>query len=151
MQWIFMLVGLVLGALVAESLTGALLAGLVGLGMAQALKLRGLEAQNAELAKQLKSFAERFERGTQAIHERLLKVEAQPAAAGEAPPGPAAAASTRSFGASDTGPEPLKASDAVDADTPALAATSASVGRMMALVVVAGSRVTPSILRSNRF
>ncbi|WP_422601679.1 hypothetical protein, partial [Pseudomonas sp.] len=33
MQWIFMLVGLVLGALVAESLTGAVLAGLVGLGM----------------------------------------------------------------------------------------------------------------------
>ncbi|MNQ24964.1 hypothetical protein D3C85_381740 [compost metagenome] len=86
MQWIFMLVGLVLGALVAESLTGAVLGGLVGLGMAQALTLRGLQAQNTELAKQLKSLGERFEQGTQAIHERLLKVEAQPAAADEAPP-----------------------------------------------------------------
>ncbi|MDM8348330.1 DUF2339 domain-containing protein [Pseudomonas sp. sp1636] len=90
MQWIFMLVGLVLGALVAESLTGALLGGLVGLGIVQALKLRGLEAQNAELAKQLKSFAERFEQGTQAVHERLCKVEAQPAAADESPPAMAA-------------------------------------------------------------
>ena len=92
MQWIFMLVGLVLGALVAESLTGALLAGLVGLGMAQALKLRGLQAQNAELATQLKSFAERFEQGTQAIHERLLKVEAPSAATDESAPAMASAA-----------------------------------------------------------
>jgi uncharacterized membrane protein len=44
------------------------------------------------LAKQLKSFAERFEWGTQAIHERLLKVEAQPAAANESPPAMAPAA-----------------------------------------------------------
>lgn len=86
MQWIFMLVGLVLGALVAESPTGALLGGLVGLGMAQALKLRGLQAQNAELLRQQKSFAERFEQGTQAIHERLLKVEAQSAPAQESTP-----------------------------------------------------------------
>src|SRR3990167_3581479 len=92
MQWIFMLVGLVLGALVAESPTGAVLGGLVGLGMAQALKLRGLQAQNAELAKQLKSFAERFEQGTQAIHERLLKVEAPSAAADESLPATAPAA-----------------------------------------------------------
>jgi uncharacterized membrane protein len=86
MQWIFMLVGLVLGALVAESPTGAVLGGLVGLGIAQALTLRGLQAQNAELAKQLKRFAERFEQGTQAIHERLLKIEPQPAVADELPP-----------------------------------------------------------------
>jgi uncharacterized membrane protein len=92
MQWIFMLVGLVLGALVAESLTGAVLAGLVGLGIAQALRLQGLQARNAELTKQLKSFAERFEQGTQAIHERLLKVEAQSAAADESPPAEASAA-----------------------------------------------------------
>ncbi|MDA7084803.1 DUF2339 domain-containing protein [Pseudomonas sp. SA3-5] len=85
MQWIFMLVGLVLGALVAESATGAVLGGLVGLGIAQALRLRGLQVQNAELAQQLKSFAERFEQDAQAIHERLLKVEPRPAAADEAP------------------------------------------------------------------
>jgi hypothetical protein len=77
MQWIFTLVGLVLGALVAESLTGALLGGLVGLGIAQAR----LGARNAELARQLKSLAERFGQGVQAVHERLLKVEAQRSAA----------------------------------------------------------------------
>jgi len=75
MQWIFMLVGLVVGALVGESVTGALLGGLIGLVFGQAIKLNGLETQNAELLKQLKSFAERFEQGTKAIHERLLKVE----------------------------------------------------------------------------
>ena len=39
MQWIFMLVGLVLGALAGESVTSALLGGVVGLGLAQALGL----------------------------------------------------------------------------------------------------------------
>src|SRR3990167_8442270 len=91
MQWIFMLVGLVLGALVGESLSGALLGALLGLVIGLALRLNGLEKQNAELAKQLKSFAERFEQGTQAIHARLLRVEAPPAAADESPPAGAAA------------------------------------------------------------
>ncbi|MHA6492155.1 DUF2339 domain-containing protein [Pseudomonas borbori] len=75
MQWIFMLVGLVIGALVGESVTGALLGGLLGLAFAQALKIAGLEKQNAELLAELKGFAQRFEQGTSAIHERLLKVE----------------------------------------------------------------------------
>ncbi|RJG13084.1 DUF2339 domain-containing protein [Pseudomonas cavernicola] len=75
MQWIFMLVGLLVGAVVGESVTGGFLGGLLGLGLGQALKLRGLQAQNAELRQELKSFAERFAQGTTAIHERLLKVE----------------------------------------------------------------------------
>jgi len=75
MQWIFMLVGLVLGAGVSESVTGALLGGLIGLGLGQALRLQGLETRNAQLTAQLKDFAERFDRGTRAMHERLVKVE----------------------------------------------------------------------------
>lgn len=75
MQWIFMLVGLVLGAGVSESVTGALLGGLIGLGLGQALRLQGLETRNARLTAQLKDFAERFDRGTRAMHERLVKVE----------------------------------------------------------------------------
>ncbi|TNF07651.1 MAG: hypothetical protein EP327_14330, partial [Pseudomonadales bacterium] len=75
MQWIFMLVGLVLGTGASESLTGALLGGLIGLSLGQALRLQGLEQRNAQLAAQLKDFAERFERGTRAMHERLVKVE----------------------------------------------------------------------------
>ncbi|MFI8734546.1 DUF2339 domain-containing protein [Ectopseudomonas toyotomiensis] len=75
MQWIFMLVGLVLGVGASESVTGALLGGLIGLSLGQALRLQGLETRNAQLTAQLKDFAERFERGTRAMHERLLKVE----------------------------------------------------------------------------
>ena len=75
MQWIFMLVGLVLGVGASESVTGALLGGLIGLSLGQALRLQGLETRNAQLAAQLKDFAERFDRGTRAIHERLVKVE----------------------------------------------------------------------------
>ncbi|MDH4584280.1 DUF2339 domain-containing protein [Pseudomonas sp. BN415] len=87
MQWIFMLVGLAFGAGIDESVTGALLGGLMGLGLGQAIRLQGLARENAELRKAQASFAARFDKGTQAIHERLLKVElgnAQPAA--EAPP-----------------------------------------------------------------
>ncbi|VXB04141.1 DUF2339 domain-containing protein [Pseudomonas sp. 8O] len=75
MQWIFMLVGLVLGVGASESVTGALLGGLIGLSLGQALRLQGLETHNAQLAAQLKDFAERFDHGTRAIHERLVKVE----------------------------------------------------------------------------
>lgn len=86
MQWIFMLVGLVLGTGASESLTGALLGGLIGLSLGQALCLQGLEKRNAQLAAQLKDFAERFERGTRAMHERLVKVEQGGAVEPEAAP-----------------------------------------------------------------
>ncbi|WP_439860654.1 DUF2339 domain-containing protein [Pseudomonas sp. MBLB4136] len=100
MQWIFMLVGVVLGALVGESPSGALLGGVLGLSLGQAFRLQALARQNAELAAQLETFAARFERGTAAVHERLLKVE-QDQAQGAPPPAtqspasaPAAAAET---------------------------------------------------------
>src|SRR5690606_12940763 len=82
MQWIFMLVGLVLGALVGESVTAALLGGLVGLGLGQGLRLHQLAADNARLQRDLKGFAERFEHGTAAMYERLVRLESgQPAVA----------------------------------------------------------------------
>ncbi|MDO8697170.1 MAG: DUF2339 domain-containing protein [Pseudomonas sp.] len=76
MQWIFMLAGLVLGAASDESLSGAIFGGLIGLAIGQAIKVHGLEWQNSVLRKELQAFAERFEQGTSAIHQRLLKVEA---------------------------------------------------------------------------
>lgn len=86
MQWIFMLVGLVLGALADETLTASLLGALVGLGLGQALKLHGLERENGALKDQLKAFAARFEQGTTALHERLRALEQ----AGVMPPQPTA-------------------------------------------------------------
>ena len=92
MQWIFMLVGLVLGALAGESITSALLGGLIGLGLGQALRLHQLTAENAALRKELKGFAERFERGTTALYERLLKLEQGGSVAGPVPVEPAVVA-----------------------------------------------------------
>ncbi|HBX54386.1 MAG TPA: DUF2339 domain-containing protein, partial [Pseudomonas sp.] len=86
MQWIFMLVGLVLGALADETLTAALLGALLGLGLGQALKLQGLERENGALKDQLKAFSQRFDQGTTALHERLHTLEQ----AGVMPPQPAA-------------------------------------------------------------
>ncbi|MDO9618361.1 MAG: DUF2339 domain-containing protein [Pseudomonas sp.] len=88
MQWIFMLVGLVLGALADETLTASLLGALMGLGLGQALKLHGLERENAALTAQLKAFSQRFEQGTAALYERLLKLEQGATSAAEAPPEP---------------------------------------------------------------
>jgi uncharacterized membrane protein len=92
MQWIFMLVGLAFGAGIDESVVGALLGGLIGLGVGQAIRLQGLARENAELRKALDGFASRFDKGTQAIHERLLKVEQGRAQAAGEPPPPVAAA-----------------------------------------------------------
>ena len=71
-----MLAGLLLGAASDESLSGAIFGGLIGLALGQALKVRALEFQQSALRKELQTFAERFEQGTAAIHQRLLKVEA---------------------------------------------------------------------------
>ena len=83
MQWIFMLVGLVLGALAGESVTSALLGGLIGLGLGQALRLQQLGADNARLREEMKGFAERFERGTTAMVERLTRLESGQSATAE--------------------------------------------------------------------
>ena len=88
MQWIFMLVGLLLGALADETLTASLLGALMGLGLGQALKLHGLERENAVLTAQLKAFSQRFEQGTAALYERLLRLEQSATPASEEPPAP---------------------------------------------------------------
>jgi uncharacterized membrane protein len=121
MQWIFMLVGVVLGALVGESPSAALLGGLLGLSLGQAFRLQALARQNSELAAQLKTFAARFERGTAAVHERLLKVE-QGQAQGAAPPvsespapAPAAAAESELDWSLDIQPQAATAGPEADA------------------------------------
>lgn len=90
MQWIFMLVGLILGGFAGESLVGALLGGLSGLALGQAVSLQNLAQQNDRLRKQMSEFAERFERGTEVIHQRLLRVERQAQDLPESVPEPAA-------------------------------------------------------------
>lgn len=77
-----MLVGLFLGAALIESPTGAILGGLCGLVLAQGIRLSRLSKENSSLRGELSEFAQRFEHGTQAIHERLRAVERV-----DAPPG----------------------------------------------------------------
>ncbi|MDX1297114.1 MAG: DUF2339 domain-containing protein [Pseudomonas sp.] len=88
MQWIFMLVGLVLGALADETLSAALIGALLGLGLGQALRLHVLARENAALTAQLKAFSQRFEQGTAALYARLQPLEQGAAAAPEAQPVP---------------------------------------------------------------
>lgn len=108
MQWIFMLVGLVLGVGASESVTGALLGGLIGLSLGQALRLQGLETRNAQLTAQLKDFAERFDHGTRAIHERLVKVEQGERSEPESVP---ASADPVASSAPEAQPEPVVAEE----------------------------------------
>lgn len=75
MQWILMLAGLALGGAWDESLEGALLGAGLGLLLGQALALNGLQRQNALLRRQLEQFVARFESGTDALYQRLLKLE----------------------------------------------------------------------------
>lgn len=80
MQWIFMLIGLLLGAVTTGSFLWAMLGGLTGLVLSQAIRLDRLRYENARLKQQLNEFAERFEHGTQAIHKRLRALEQAAAA-----------------------------------------------------------------------
>ncbi|PJI46639.1 MAG: hypothetical protein CTR55_23955 [Pseudomonas sp.] len=84
MQWIFMLVGLVIGAAAGESITGAVLGAAFGLALGQTLALQNLKRENASLRSELKVFGKRFDQGTKALYERLLQVERR--AAEPAPP-----------------------------------------------------------------
>ncbi|MBD9501654.1 DUF2339 domain-containing protein [Pseudomonas sp. PDM17] len=84
MQWIFMLVGLVIGAAAGESITGAVLGAVVGLALGQTFALHSLQRENASLRGELKAFGERFDQGTKALYERLLQVER--GASGQTPP-----------------------------------------------------------------
>ncbi|MFJ3262802.1 DUF2339 domain-containing protein [Pseudomonas sp. NPDC086581] len=84
MQWIFMLVGLVIGAAAGESITGAVLGAVVGLALGQTFALHSLQRENASLRGELKAFGERFDQGTKALYERLLQVER--GTSGQTPP-----------------------------------------------------------------
>jgi uncharacterized membrane protein len=75
MQWIFMLVGLVLGALADETLTASLIGALFGLGLAQALRLQGLSRENAALMAQLNELSKRFAERAAAVDERVRLLE----------------------------------------------------------------------------
>ena len=75
MQWIFMLVGLVLGALADETLTASLIGALFGLGLAQALRLQGLSRENAALMTQLNEVSKRFSERAAAVDERVRLLE----------------------------------------------------------------------------
>ena len=100
MQWIFMLVGLLLGAASDESLSGAILGGLLGLVLAQALKMRTLEFQQSALRKELKAFAERFEQSSAAVQQRLRMLEQTDLSATVAEPPPVKPAPAASAAAS---------------------------------------------------
>ena len=89
MQWIFMLIGLVLGAAWDESITDGLVGAGLGLLFGQALALHGLQRQNAALRRQLEQFAERFDAGTEALYQRLLRLEQGGAVAPVPPAEPA--------------------------------------------------------------
>lgn len=94
MQWILMLVGVMVGVLAGQSAAAALLGGVLGLSLGQALRLHQIERENRALKLEQASFAERFARGTTALHERLLALETSlrsgpmPVAASEQVPTP---------------------------------------------------------------
>ncbi|NIF18223.1 DUF2339 domain-containing protein [Pantoea sp. Cy-639] len=88
MQWLFMLVGLVLGLAAGESITSGLLGALLGLAIGQALHLRQLTDQQAAMRTQLQGLAKRFEDETAALQARLARlsgVQAAPEDAGQVP------------------------------------------------------------------
>jgi uncharacterized membrane protein len=65
MQWIFMLIGLVLGWILDESFSDALLGALLGLGIAQAIRITRMDARAVEQQRLL-----------QAVEQRLATLEA---------------------------------------------------------------------------
>lgn len=80
MQWIFMLIGLVLGALVlgaatGEAMAGAALGAVLGLAAGQAFALQALRLQHEALRKSLADLIVRFNHGTGDLHERLVRLE----------------------------------------------------------------------------
>ncbi|WP_085707170.1 DUF2339 domain-containing protein [Pseudomonas sp. B35(2017)] len=75
MQWMFMLIGLVLGWLADESFSDALLGALLGLGIGQAIRIARLGAQAAQQQRQL----EQANAALQAVEQRLFRLEGAPA------------------------------------------------------------------------
>jgi uncharacterized membrane protein len=74
MQWMFMLIGLVLGGLLDESFSGALLGALLGLVIGQALRIARLGSQAAEQQRQLEQVREAL----QGVAQRLFVLEGSP-------------------------------------------------------------------------
>ncbi|MDF9776313.1 DUF2339 domain-containing protein [Pseudomonas baetica] len=72
MQWMFMLIGLVLGWILDESLSDALLGALLGLGISQAIGIARLEAKAVEQQRLL----EQAQIALQAVEQRLAALEA---------------------------------------------------------------------------
>lgn len=71
MQWIFMLIGLVLGWTLDESFSDAGIGALLGLGIGQAIRLAKLSAQADQQARQLES----TQKALIALGERLRQLE----------------------------------------------------------------------------
>ncbi|WP_085725489.1 DUF2339 domain-containing protein [Pseudomonas sp. R37(2017)] len=72
MQWIFMLIGLVLGWILDESFSDALLGALLGLGLGQALRLARMDSQAIEQQRLL----EQAQVALHAVEQRLALLEA---------------------------------------------------------------------------
>lgn len=72
MQWIFMLIGLVLGWILDESFSDALLGALLGLGVGQAVRMARMDARAAEQQRLL----EQAQVALQAVEQRLAVLEA---------------------------------------------------------------------------
>jgi uncharacterized membrane protein len=80
MQWMFMLTGLVLGWILDESFSDALLGALLGLGIGQALRMARLDSQAIEQQRLL----EQAQVALQAVEQRLALLEASGAKVPEA-------------------------------------------------------------------
>ncbi|UVM05415.1 DUF2339 domain-containing protein [Pseudomonas laurylsulfatiphila] len=72
MQWMFMLIGLVLGWILDESFSDALLGALLGLGIGQAIRLARMDSQAVEQRRLL----EQAQVALQAVEQRLTLLEA---------------------------------------------------------------------------
>ncbi|WP_426233001.1 DUF2339 domain-containing protein [Pseudomonas sp. TWP3-2] len=109
MQWMFMLIGLLLGGLLDESVEGALLGALLGLAIGQTLRIARLGAQTAEQQLQL----EQAKVALQGVEQRLFLLEGarvQPAP----PPSPSVAP------VSEPVPEPVTIFEQAPAAAPEL-------------------------------
>ena len=82
MQWMFMLIGLVLGWLLDESFSDALIGALIGLGAGQALVLQRLNAQALQQGRELKL----AQVALGAVEQRLASLEGGGVAAEPLPP-----------------------------------------------------------------
>src|ERR1700759_1664000 len=74
MQWMFMLIGLLLGWLLDESFSAALLGALLGLVIGQTLRIARLGSQAAEQQRQL----EQTKAALQGVAQRLYLLEGSP-------------------------------------------------------------------------